>query len=88
MLSHVQVPLSLGFCRQEYQNGQPFPLPGDLPSPGIEPVSPALAGCFFTIELPGKPIGKDTYTQCNDLLQKEPGRGPASQPNPILGTSE
>ena len=33
----------------------PFPSPGDLPDPGIEPVFPALAGGFFTTELPGKP---------------------------------
>ena len=34
----------------------PFPSPGDLPRSGIEPASPALAGRFFTTELPGKPI--------------------------------
>ena len=33
----------------------PFPSPGDLPNPGIEPMSPALAGGFFTAEPPGKP---------------------------------
>ena len=33
----------------------PFPSPGDLPEPGIEPASPALAGGFFTTEPPGKP---------------------------------
>ena len=40
-----QAPLSMGFCRQEYWSGLPFPLPGDLPQPGIKtesPVSPAL----------------------------------------------
>ena len=37
-----QVPLSLGFSRQEFWNGLPFPSPGDLPNPGIEPGSPAL----------------------------------------------
>ena len=44
-------PLSLGFSRQEYWSGLPGPSPGDLPHPGIEPVSlmpPALAGNFFT----------------------------------------
>ena len=43
--------------RQEYRNGLPFPTPGDLPDPGIEPkspVSPALAGGFFTTAPPGK----------------------------------
>ena len=39
-----QVPLSMGFSRQEYWGGLPFPSPGDHPNPGIEPVSPALAG--------------------------------------------
>ena len=37
-----QVPLSMGFSRQEYWNGLPFPPPGDLPHPGIKPRSPAL----------------------------------------------
>ena len=46
-----QAPLSMGFSRQEYWSGLPQSLPGDLPEPGIEPVSPmspALAGRFFT----------------------------------------
>ena len=46
-----RVPLSVGFSRQEYRSGLPFPTPGDLPDPGIEPaslMSPALAGGFFT----------------------------------------
>ena len=38
------------FSRQEYWIGLPFPSPGDLPDPGIEPRSPALAGGFFTTE--------------------------------------
>ena len=38
----LQAPLPMGFCRQEYWNWLPFPHPGDLPSPGIKPVSPAL----------------------------------------------
>ena len=53
-----QVVLPIGFSRQEYWSGLPFPLPGDLPDPGIEPmshVSPALIGRFFTTEPPGKP---------------------------------
>ena len=51
-----QVPLSLGFSRQECWSGLPFPPPGDPPDPGIEPaspVSPALAGGFFTTVPPG-----------------------------------
>ena len=49
-----QAPLSMGFSRQEYLSGLPFTLSGDLPDPGIEPMSPALAGGFFTTEPPGK----------------------------------
>ena len=49
----------MGFLRQEYGSGLPFPSPGDLPDPGIEPASPAgdpaLAGRFFTAEPLGKP---------------------------------
>ena len=55
----------LGFSRQEYWNGLPYPPPGDLPNPGIEPVSfmsPALAGRFFTTgatwEAPGRVLHK------------------------------
>ena len=47
----LPVPLSMGFLRQEYWSGLPFPSPGNLPDPGIEPVSLtslALAGEFFT----------------------------------------
>ena len=50
-----QVPLSMGFPRQEDWSGLPFPSPRDTPDPGIEPRSPALAGGFFTSEPPGKP---------------------------------
>ena len=47
----LQAPLSMGFAGQEYWSGLPFPFPGDLPGPGIEPASPALAGGFFIAEL-------------------------------------
>ena len=50
-----QSPLSMGFPSQEYWSGWPFPSPGDLPDSGMEPVSPIMAGGFFTIEPPGKP---------------------------------
>ena len=44
-----QAPLSMGFSRQEYWSGLPFPSPGDLPDPGIEPRSPALqSDCLLT----------------------------------------
>ena len=51
-----QALLSMGFSRQEYWNGLPFPSPGNLPDPGIEPMSPALAGGFFTPEYQGSPV--------------------------------
>ena len=50
-----QVPLSMGFPRQEYWNGLPFPLAGDLSDTGIKPASPASAGGFFTTAPLGKP---------------------------------
>ena len=50
-----QAPLSMGFPRQKYWSGLPFPSPGDLLNPRIKPVSPALAGSFFTTEPPAKP---------------------------------
>ena len=54
-----QAPLSKGFPRQEYWSGLPFPMPGDLPDPGIKAASlayPALAGGFFTAGPPEKPL--------------------------------
>ena len=53
-----QVPPSMGFSRQEYWSGLPFPSPGDLPDPGIEPRSPALEADALTSEPPGKPLYK------------------------------
>ena len=49
-----QGPLSVELSRQEYWSGLPCPPPRDLPEPGIEPLSPALAGRFFTTASPGK----------------------------------
>ena len=50
-----QAPPSMGFFRQEYWSGWPFPSPGDLPDPGIEPRFPALEADSLTSEPPGKP---------------------------------
>ena len=50
-----QAPLSLGFSRQEYWSGLPFPSPGDLPDPGIQLGSPALQAVSLPTEPPGKP---------------------------------
>ena len=55
-----QAPLSLEFSRQEYWTELLFPSPGALPDPGIKPVSPALAGGFFTTE----PCGKYCPNMC------------------------
>ena len=54
-----QAPLSMGFSRQEYWIGLPFPSSGDLPDPGIEPRSPALQGDALTSEPLGKPQGSE-----------------------------
>ena len=54
-----QAPLPMGFFRQEYWSGLPFLPPREIPDTGIEPVSPTLAGGFFTTEPQGKD-GKDT----------------------------
>ena len=51
-----QAPLSMGFPRQEYWSGLPFPSSRDLPDPGIKSASPALAGGFFTTNSPEKPL--------------------------------
>ena len=69
-LTHIQLsvtlwsvaqpaPLSMEFSRQEYWSGQPFPSPGDLPDPGIEPGSPALQAMSLPPEPPGKPSERD-----------------------------
>ena len=66
-----QAPLFVGFSRQEYWSGLPFPSPGDLPNPGMEPVSPAspaLAGGFFTT---GPPAACQT-----DMWQQLPAHLP------------
>ena len=58
-----QAPLTMRFSRQEYWSVLPFPLPGDLPDPGTEPVSPAspaLQVYFLTTEPPWKPLNPHT----------------------------
>ena len=51
-----QAPLSMGFSRQEYWNGVPFPPPGALPDPGIKPRSPALQADSLLTVVQGKPL--------------------------------
>ena len=68
-----EVPLSMGFSRQEYWSGLLFTPPGNLPDPRIEPKSPALAGGFFTSEQPGKPWFVDSLpTQVPSLCPEDP----------------
>ena len=53
-----QAPWSMGFSRQEYWSGLPFPSPGDRPNPEIEPRSPTGQADSLSSEPPGKPILK------------------------------
>ena len=65
MVAH-QAPLSMEFSRHVSWSGLPFPSPGDLPDPGIEPMSlasPALAGGFLPLALPGRPKWKQMFTK-------------------------
>ena len=69
-----QASLSMGFSSQEYWSGLPFPSPGDLPDPGIEPRSPALQADALPSEPPGKWVvwhnqkKKKTHTQMANSL--------------------
>ena len=65
----------MGFSRQEYWNGLPFPFPGDLPDPGIEPGFPALQAEFLLSELLGKPIC-ETGETASLFTSLAPGLGP------------
>ena len=60
--------LSMGFSRQKYWGGQPFPSPGDFPNPGIKPVSLALQVDSLLCEPPGKPLTADSpHLQVSEL---------------------
>ena len=63
-----QTPLSMGFSRQEYWRGLPFPSPWDLPNPGIEPKSHPLTGRVFTTEPPEKPICNHAFIHICDFF--------------------
>ena len=71
-----QAPPSMGFSRQEYWSGLPFPSPGALPDPGIEPRSPIMQADALTSEPPGKP--KNTGVDSLSLLQ---GNFPTQESN-------
>ena len=64
-----QAPPSMGFSRQGYWSGLPFPSPGDLPNPGIEPRSPALQADALTSAPPGKPMA-ESEEELKSLLMK------------------
>ena len=67
----LQAPGSIEFPREIYWNGLPFPTPGHLPDPGIEPASltsPVVAGEFFTTVPPGKPLTHDFNSLSLHLL--------------------
>ena len=66
-----QAPLSTGFSRQENWSGLPFPSPGDLPNPGIEPGSPALQTDALPSEPPGKPKSFQWDQTVSKYLNKE-----------------
>ena len=65
-----QAPPSMGFSRQECWSGLPFPSPGDLLDPGIEPVSPALQADA----LPSEPPGKPPALRADALPSEPPGK--------------
>ena len=80
-----QVPLSMGFSRQEHWSGLPWPPPGDLPDPGIEPTSLAylaLAGGFLTTEPPGKPVA---YIRGSHWSQRRLGSSSSGEILPSSG---
>ena len=58
-----QAPLSMGFSKQEYWSGSPFPSPGDLPDPGIEHRLPALQVDSLPSEPPGKPMNSCNWQE-------------------------
>ena len=84
-----QAPLSMGLSRQGYWVGLPFPPPGDLPDPGIEPGSPALQADALPSKPPGKPelihaaaaakLIQSCPTLCNPIDSSPPG-------SPVPGT--
>ena len=66
-----QTPLSMEFSRQEYWSGLPCPPPGDLPNPGMEPVSPALAAMLFTTIATWEALMKYTQSQKQGILTSQ-----------------
>ena len=77
-----QATLSMGFSRQEYWSGLPFPSPGDLPDPGIDPGSPALQADALTSEPAGDHLLSTDHTHLHRhlLVWRSP------HPHPLLST--
>ena len=86
----LQAPLSMGFLRQEYKSGLPFPPPGDISDPGISSLSPALAGRFVTTHPPKKSIliiaatAAKSFQSCPTLCDAIDGSPPGSSVPGIL----
>ena len=59
----------MGFSRQEYWSGLPFPSPGNLPDPGIEPGSPALAGRLYLLSQKGSPLSEEYMAETEEALK-------------------
>ena len=69
-----QAPLSMGFPRQIYWSGLPFPFLGDLRDPEIEPESPALQADSLLSEPPGKPTNRMLYVNCISVKLEKKAR--------------
>ena len=88
-----QASLSMGFSRREYWGGLPFPSSGDLPNPGIEPLSPVLAGRFLTAE-PYTGLGQGLILGLVSLVKgtlktdEHPGRGLVMLAGSFVATSQ
>ena len=79
-----QAPLSMGFSRQEYWTGLPFPSPGDLSDPGIKPRSPTLQADSLLSEPSGKPVSNLFALKVPFLKRSHFPEGPST---PHLGRS-
>ena len=64
-----QAPPSMVFSRQQCWSGLPFPSPGNLPDPGIEPGSPALAGRLYLLSQKGSPLSEEYMAETEEALK-------------------
>ena len=82
-----QAPPSMGFSRQEYWSGLPFPSPGDLPDPGIEPRSPTLQADTLISAPSRKPLNTE-YSLSENLLQRHRTSHPSTNNKDSKGGKE